>query len=46
MLPLVGLGLLLLSLMPTLGTIRIIIIALALLIIALSLLDEFVVAKK
>lgn len=46
MLPLVGLGLLLLSLIPTFATVRMIIIALALLIIALSLLDEFVVGDK
>ena len=46
LLPLYGLGLILLSLVPGLATVRIIIIALALLIIALSLLDEFILAKK
>ena len=46
LLPIVGLGLLLLSLAPSLVTVRVIIIALVLLIIVLSLLDEFVAAKK
>ncbi|HEX9543952.1 MAG TPA: amino acid permease [Pyrinomonadaceae bacterium] len=46
MLPLYGLGLILLGLVPRLGAVRTIFVALGLLIIVLSLLDEFIVKKS